>query len=305
MLWIDHQRRDDPQAAVDARDRGLLLGDGLFDTSLVVNGCVAFLPDHLDRLERSCGRLDIPLDLPAVESAMRHAASEIAQGSMRLTITRGIAPRGIAIPEVQRPMLMIAGRSGGFSSMFQPLRLKLTPIRRNETSPAAQMKALGYLDAVLALREARAAGADESLFLNTSSHVACCGSGNLFVLRGRKLLTPPLSDGVLEGITRRRILALAPAAGLTAAEQSLTPRDLLHADAVFMTNSLRLIAPVAELDGRALAPAPVKVAAPVGALAEALLERITDECGAWDHPPPPRGPGPCDSGPCDSGQAGA
>lgn len=279
MLWIDHKRIDTPQGTVDARDRGLLLGDGLFDTSLVVNGRVPFLSAHLDRFEASCTQLDIPFARPKIGALMREAAQVIGQGSMRLTVTRGPAPRGLAIPDAQHPMVMISGNPGGFVSMFQPLKLMHSPIRRNETSPAARMKTLGYIDAVLALRDVRAAGADEALFLNSAGHIACCGTGNLFVLRDDRLLTPPLSDGVLDGITRQQIIALAPELGLKSVETSLQPGDLLPTDTLFMTNSLRLIAPAVCLDGKALAPCGLEQ------LSKALIKRITDECGPWDHPP--------------------
>src|SRR5438094_518816 len=80
---------------------------------------------------------------------------------------------------------------------------------RNAPSLAARLKTLGYLDAVLAAREAAAAGFDEALFCNTRGHVACAGTGNLFALFGQSLVTPPLTDGVLAGIVRAEILGLA------------------------------------------------------------------------------------------------
>ncbi|MFD0938037.1 aminotransferase class IV, partial [Methylobacterium trifolii] len=127
---------------------------------------------------------------------------------------------------------------------FQPLRLHPTGIARNETSPASRLKTLGYLDAVLGAREAAAAGFDEALFRNTRGALACAGTGNVFCLFGDRLATPPLRDGVLPGIVRAEILRLAPACGLRAEEVSLTSAAVSDADAVFLTNSLRLLAPV-------------------------------------------------------------
>jgi len=114
------------------------------------------------------------------------------------------------------------------------------------------MKTLSYADNILASREAAAKGADEALMLNNAGRVASASIGNIFIVRGARLITPPGTEGVLGGITRRRVLEMASGLGLEAAEAPLSVGDLVSADAVFMTNSLRLASPVTELDGTAL-----------------------------------------------------
>jgi branched-chain amino acid aminotransferase len=126
--------------------------------------------------------------------------------------------------------------------VFAPLSLDIATIRRNESSPTSRLKTLNYLDAVLATAAAAEAGFDETLFMNCSGRVACAAAGNLFAVRGGQIVTPPVADGVLPGIIRAFILT--ECGGL---ERSLEIADVVAADAVFVTNSLRLVAPVTRI----------------------------------------------------------
>ncbi|TXM89674.1 class IV aminotransferase, partial [Methylobacterium sp. WL122] len=152
---------------------------------------------------------------------------------------------------------------------------------RNETSPLAQLKALGYGDAILAARDARASGFDEALFSNTRQALACAGTGNVFALFGERLVTPPLTDGVLAGIVRAVVIAqLAPACGLACEERSITLSELRRADAVFVTNSLRLIAPVTAIrDSGGGDTGYARDHSLLMRLMAALRDRVAAECG--------------------------
>ena len=239
----------------DASDRGLLLGDGVFDTSLVLGGRMVWRAAHLRRLVAHARALGFDADPARLEAAVDGglATLEGGHGALRLTLTRGPGRRGLAPPDAPRPTLIAALAPLPATALFAPLRLHATTIRRNETSPLSRAKSLCYGDAVLAAAEARAADCDEALFLNGSGHVACAGAGNLFAIFGDRLATPPLTDGVLDGVTRAVLLAGASRIGLLAVERSLAPADLESADAVICTSSLRLVAPVLSIDGRAIA----------------------------------------------------
>jgi branched-chain amino acid aminotransferase len=127
-----------------------------------------------------------------------------------------------------------------------------TVTRRNEFSPLSRIKALPYLDNVLALQEALGHGADEALLLNTQGRVACAAAANIFAIRGLRLETPPISDGALPGTMRALVLSLAHKLGLAPAEASLSVEDLAAADEVFLTNSIRGITPVKNCNGKPL-----------------------------------------------------
>jgi len=275
-IWIDDREVEGSVTGFDLSDRGLMLGDGLFDTSLAVAGRPVWGNQHLDRLAAQAAVLGIPLVPEAAAHAMLRAAAAIGTGAIRLTLTRGPGPRGVLPPVEPRPQLITSAVAGAPLAAFRAVRLADTAIRRNQTSPQARLKTLGYLDQVLAMRDAVAAGADDALFLNTAGWVASAGTANVFALSGRVLITPPVEDGVLAGVTRTRLLDLAPEAGLMALEQSLSREDLLSADAVLITSSLRLVAPVVALSGRPLSRAGWPVAL---RLAELLAADIAADCG--------------------------
>ena len=284
MLWHDGRLTDGTTLPFDLTDRGLTLADGVFDTALALSGRVAFVDAHVARLVASAAALGFTVPAEAAGAAMRALAATGARLAIRTTATRGTGPRGLAPPADPRPTLFATASPSGPGIAFAPLRLRPTAIARNETSPLARLKALGYGDAILAARDAQAAGFDEALFCNTRRALACAGTGNLFALFGDRLVTPPLSDGVLAGIVRAVVIAeIAPACGLACEERSTTLDELRRADAVFVTNSLRLIAPVSAIGDAAIGglggtgyatehPALMRLVA-------ALRDRVAAECG--------------------------
>ena len=275
MLWLDGRLHAGTTAPFDLTDRGLSLGDAVFDTALAIDGRIAFEGAHVDRLAAAATALGFPLDPVAVRTAMRALAATGPRLAIRTTATRGTGPRGLKPPDTPRPVLYATAAASAATVAFAPLRLWPTGIARNETSPAARLKTPAYLDAVIAAREAAAAGFDEVLFRNTRGLVACAGTGNLFALFGDRLVTPPLTDGVLAGIVRAEILALAPGQGIATEERSLALPEWLRADAVFLTNSLRLLAPVGAIGETGFASA----AHPgLGRLTDALRARLEAAC---------------------------
>ncbi|MCJ2131066.1 aminotransferase class IV [Methylobacterium sp. E-045] len=275
MLWFDGVLHEGTRHGFDLADRGLTLGDGLFDTALCLGGRIAFREAHLARLAASADTLGFAIDGEALGEAMGTVAAAIGDGALRTTVTRGSGPRGLAPPEPARPVWWITAAPRRAGSGFAPVSLHPSAIRRNETSPGSGLKTLGYLDAVLAAREARARGFDEALFLNTKGHLACAGTGNLFALWDGRLVTPPLSDGVLPGIVRARVLGLAESLGIGTAERSLALEEVLAAEAVVMTNSLRGLSAVTAIGTTTFPDAHATVAA----LSHALRLLIAEECG--------------------------
>jgi branched-chain amino acid aminotransferase len=142
----------------------------------------------------------------------------------------------------------------------------------------AGLKTLAYVDSVAGLLEARRAGADEALFLDTEGHCSEATASNLFAWTGAALMTPPLSCGVLPGITRETVIELAGAEGLPVAERAFTLDELLAAEEAFFTSSLRGIAPLVRIG-----PKPIGGATPgpvTRRLAAAYLALVDRECSA-------------------------
>ncbi len=276
MLWRDGALHEDTVQPFDLADRGLLLGDGVFDTALALGGRIVEEEAHLARLSRAAAALGFALDEGEARTAMRAVAAGYERAAIRTTVTRGSGPRGLRPPAEPRPVLWATAAPWRPGTAFSEVSLGWSAIRRNETSPTSRHKTLGYLDAVLAAEAAGAQGHDEAIFLNMQGRVACAGIGTLFAVSGREVVTPPLDEGVLAGIVRARVLALAPGLGLDAAERTVTPEDLAQAEAVFLTNSLRLVAPVRRIGARDHASAGHPA---VLALREALSREIAQACG--------------------------
>jgi branched-chain amino acid aminotransferase len=237
---------------LDPADRGLALGDGLFETIAVLNGTPVYLEAHLDRLDSAALELGIVLSRKAIERGIAELlrASSADRAILRVSITRGVGARGLSA-QGERPTLLITLTPWQQGTVYAPVRLATSSIRRNESSPASGVKSLSYIDNIFAAREASRAGADDALLLNTQGRVACSTIANVFLVAGESLVTPPVSEGVLPGIIRARVLALASRAGLMAAERPIAPPELLSCEAVFLTNSVRLIRPVIAIDGAA------------------------------------------------------
>jgi len=245
---------------VPADDRGFTLGDGLFETVLARGGELVALSAHLDRLTAGCAALGLPApDRAAAARRMRQALADAGlqddRAAVRLTLTAGSGGRGLDRP--QAPSLRLVATAAPAPKPAGPARLITARVRRNERSPASRLKSLSYLDNVLARAEARAAGADEALMLNTAGALACAAAANLFWIRDGVLFTPALDCGVLAGIARGEVLAGAGRLGLAAQEVVAGPEALATAEAVFLTNALIGVRPAAALDGRAWAPHPL------------------------------------------------
>ncbi|WP_425107148.1 aminotransferase class IV [Ancylobacter sp.] len=236
---------------VSIEDRGFTLGDGVFDTALALDGAVFARARHVGRLVAAAQRIGIVLEAAAVEAAL-DAALTAEPTILRTTVTRGTAARGLWPTSAGAPTVVVTRAPWSPALLGQPARLITATGRRNEFSPTANLKTLGYLDHILAAREAAAAGVDDALLLNTRGRVACTTIANVFALIAGRLVTPALREGCLPGIMRALVIEAAPRLGLAVEERPLAPAALTGADAVFLTNSVRFLRPVTALDGVAL-----------------------------------------------------
>lgn len=275
--WIDGELCASPRVPFDLSDRGLTLGDGAFDTAFVLDGRVFRREAHLGRLLGALETLGIEGAGERARRCMDDLAPHGARHVLRVAVTRGPGLRGLLPAGPAAPTVFGALTPFPADSFGPRLRLDVAAIRRNESSPLSRLKTPAYLDAALALREAARRGCNEALFLNGAGRVACASIGNVFALFGARLATPPTGDGALPGIIRGFLLEEAGALGLEAQERPLTLEELRDADAAFMTNSLRLIAPIDSIGGHELA---TRGAGVVSALQDLLRRAILEECGA-------------------------
>ena len=280
VVWINGERLADDGPHVSARDRGLTLADGVFETMRARGGTIFRLSRHLARLERSLTVLEIPAPRELHEWVGDAANAAADEASIRLTVTRGPGPAGVAPPAAPQPTVVISvAPMPAFpaSTYTEGLSAHVASGRRNEYAMTAGLKTLAYTDAVAGVLEARRAGADEPLFLDTEGHCCEASASNLFIATGTELVTPPRSCGILPGITREAVLELARAEGVAVAERKIGLHEVRGAKEAFLTSSLRGIAPLVRIGGK-----PIGRGTPgelTRRLTAAYLALIDRECG--------------------------
>ena len=244
---------------IEVTDRGFTLGDGLFETvrvGIFDGDPQDRLQPHFDRMSAGCRVLGLPE--PHWDDHYHEILSVLEtvttpRAALRLTWSAGPGGRGLDRPAEPTARLIITIASAPLPGPARLVTAKT--VRRNEMSPASRLKTLSYLDNVLAREEARAAGGDEAVMLNTKGHLACAAAANLFWVRDGRVFTPALACGVLAGITRGHLMARLPV------EEVVVGQDALkEAEAVFLTNSLVGIRAVTSLDGKTLPSHPLVTA---------------------------------------------
>lgn len=239
--WINGEYRERLQA-INIADRGFLLGDGLFETLLLARGVPVFLKRHLQRLRASAAALEIEipfsdeeLGVSLKELAVKNAANS-AQASARITLTRGVSARGLAVSKAVQPTLLVT--VAPYEPPAEPASLIVSRIIRAENSLSAAHKTLNYLDNVMARYEASNAGADDAVMLNSAGRVACVSAANIFLItKGGAVVTPSLEEGALPGVVRSVLFGLAGEFDAPIKEKPVEPSEL-HDSQLFITNSL-------------------------------------------------------------------
>jgi branched-chain amino acid aminotransferase len=204
-----------------------------------------------------------------------------ADAAVRLTVTRGVGGHGVVPPDDVQPTVIVAVNPlPAFPAAVYETGLSahVASGRRNEHAMTAGLKTLAFTDSVAALLEARRAHADEAILLDTAGHCSEATSSNLFVLANGVLLTPPVSCAALPGITRAAVLELARTLGVPTAERAFGLDELRAAGEAFLTSSLRAIAPVVRVAGRAIGEGrPGEITRGVSAAYAALVEKECTE----------------------------
>ncbi|NHN88819.1 aminotransferase class IV [Acetobacter conturbans] len=209
-VWLNGTIVSEEEARIAPGDRGFLLGDGLFETMRVAEGQIPHLERHLTRLEDGCATLRLP---PPQRSLMQQAvadlaaASRIAHGSMRLTVTRGCGPRGLLPSPDMKPTVLLTCALAT-QAPLKPVRLGVSRYVRDGSSPLSRVKSLNYLPMVMARMDAVAAGFDDALLPGFRGVVAEASASNILLLLNGELVTPLVEDGALPGTSRARLLEM-------------------------------------------------------------------------------------------------
>lgn len=245
---------DSAVATVPALDRGLLSGYGLFETLRAYGGQPWAFDDHYARLQTG-GQL-IALDVPGARGlheaiTLALAANDLADGGVRLTITGGAGPPDVqADPDSPPNIIVIVWPLRDYADLYEH-GAKLATLPQG-ARPLADVKTTSYAVSVAGRVFARRAGADDAVFLGGHKRILEATGSNLFVATGTQLRTPPLDDAILPGVTRRYVMDVARELGYEVSEEHVYADDLLAADEVVLTSSLREVYPAASIDGAEL-----------------------------------------------------
>jgi len=257
-IWLDGKLVDECDAKISVFDHGLLYGDGVFEGIRFYNGRVFRLEEHIRRLFDSARAivLDIPWTHEEVcqSTCETIAANGLTDGYIRLVVTRGTGGLGLnPYLCLRASMFIIASSIQLYPKEYYEKGLAIITCATRRPAPGAlmpQVKSLNYLNNIMAKVEAIQANALEAVMLNEQGYVAECTGDNLFLIKGGVLLSPLISDGALDGITRGVIIELAAKLGVPFHERSLTRYDIFTADECFLTGSAAEVIPVVELDRR-------------------------------------------------------
>mgnify|MGYP001550582011 FL=1 len=252
------------EPSITPLNRGFLYGDAIYEVWRTYDGIIFAWNEHWRRLLESAAALHItlPFSQESILAEIRRTVAAFRQSTdfsgelyIRLQITRGSGAIGLDPALADRTeFVLLVQPCPELAPAKQAAGLELsvaTTVRRNPVaslSPA--WKTGNYLNNVLALREARTRGADEVVILNLAGEVTEAAVSNLGFVREGAVVTPPLSAGILNGITRRLLFEnVAALAGVKIREETVRPEDFAGFDECFLLSSTKDVTPVASIDG--------------------------------------------------------
>lgn len=281
-IWLDGQLLDESEAKVSVFDHGLLYGDGVFEGIRFYNGRVFRLVEHVERLFLSARAilLKMPWTEQEVSDIVRETirANGLSDGYVRLVVTRGSGGLGLNPYLCEKPsMFCIAASIQLYPEEYYEKGLELITCSTRRPSHATlspQVKSLNYLNNVMAKVECIKAGVMEGLMLNDAGTVAECTGDTVFIVKNGVIITPKISDGALDGITRGVMFDLCERFEIELIEDTLTRYDVYTADEVFLTGTAAEVIPVVKVDDR-----PIGDGSP-GEVFKTLLAGFRDEAAA-------------------------
>jgi branched-chain amino acid aminotransferase len=237
---------------------GVICGWGLFTTLRIVEGEAFAFERHWRRLEKDAAmvRMTIPYAGPRVRVNLQEVirANVVSEGCARIYLIYNQV--GFWRSEESMPQVDLVIYTAPLPAYCEPVRLTLREHGRHAASPLAGVKTISWLTNVWSVAEAQKEGFDEVILLNERGEVAECTAANVYMVKGDTILTPPLSSGCLEGVTRGVLFEIAGETGVSVKEQVLRPEDLYGAEEVFISSTNRNLIGVGEIAGHALAGAP-------------------------------------------------
>jgi branched-chain amino acid aminotransferase len=248
---------DAASASIPAFDHGFLYGEGVYETLRTYHRTPFLFERHMRRLRNSAALMALPVpysDQEVLDLVRRTMAAHagLDEAYIRILLTRGVGELTYNPAACPRPTLVIIVKPFPVPpapTFTEGIRVSVVSVRRNHPQALNPMiKSNNLLNNALAMQEALGRRADEALMLNQDGDIAECSQSNFFVVKESDVITPPLSAGLLPGITREYVLRLAADLGYQAKEARLTPADLSTVSEAFITGTTREVTPVVAVD---------------------------------------------------------
>ncbi|MFP4053276.1 MAG: branched-chain-amino-acid transaminase [Phycisphaerae bacterium] len=283
-VWMDGQLVDKAEAKLSVFDHCTLYGDGVFEGIRVYGGQIFKCTAHIDRLYESAAKicLDVPYGKQQLVEAMKQtvAANAIRDGYIRLVITRGAGTLGLNPRLCPQPSVFIIADTIALYPREMYNNGMAVIIAQTHRIPSRcldlSIKSCNYLNNILAKIEALDAGLIEAIMLNEQGNVAECTGDNIFIVCDGMVVTPPLEDNILNGITRQIVLDLATEMGLETRQESFTPDRLFKADECFLTGTAAEVIAVTRVDDQTIGDGKP------GAITQKLLDAFRAYIAAGD-----------------------
>lgn len=256
-IAIDGQPRSEHDATVSVLDRGFLFGDSVFEVMRTYGGVPFGMRAHLERLARSCAHMGfaMPCSIETIEGEVTQciARSGETECYVRVIVTRGRSPFHIDPRKARDPLrVVIAAALAPWPEALHERGVEVATVRVSRPTDhtrAAGSKVSAYVANILALQVAHEAGAYEAMMVGEGGEITEGTTSNVFVIEQGRLVTPPLSSGILGGITRAYTLSAASDLGVPVRERLLFAREIERAEEAFLTSSTREIVPIVAIDG--------------------------------------------------------
>ena len=256
IVYLNGDYLPDHEAKISIFDRAVNFGDAIYDVAGVLDGKLIDFEHHMQRYFRSLQKLSIesPLSQDEILLAFRQLVelNQLEEGLVYLQVTRGVAERDFVWPEGIKPNVFMFTQAkqaqeneAGLNGIKLASAVDIRWARRD-------IKSVNLLGQVLAKQAAHEAGAYEALMVDGEGYVTECGSTSFFMVQDGEILTRPLSNDILPGVTRRAILALCAAEGLKLNEIRFTLEQALNADEAFVSGASSYVLPVVKIDDREL-----------------------------------------------------
>lgn len=260
LVYLNGNFVEREQALVSVFDHGFLYGDGIYETMRAYGGTIFLLKKHLDRLKRSARAVSLKLPLPhdqigeALIKTLK--VNNLRDAYVRLHISRGPGEIGLDPALCSAPTMVITAKPlHDYPAQYYERGVRVAIVKTRRNHPLAvspSIKSTNFLNNILAKIEAVKERAYEGIMLNWEGFVAEGTISNIFLVKKGVLLTPNVTTGILEGVTRDLVLRLAKRKKIIIREARITPKTLLAADECFITNTTMEVMPVTTINRKSI-----------------------------------------------------